>query len=105
MSELVGRPRSMNPEAGPEEALLRKIVNGRSPGYIGSILDEFEREHGWDEPMTAQRGRPLPRRPVLGLADALGRKGLITVQYPAGFGPPGVEATDAGRQWVRSNPA
>lgn len=94
---------SDEPAPGLEADLLRKIVQGRSPGYMSSVLDEFMDDHGMSIGVEWPRGEPMPEQPVIVLAKNLARKGLIT--YEEGRMWPQVEATVVGRRWVRDHPA
>lgn len=91
----------MDPAPGLEADLLRKIVEGRSPGYMASVLEEFNDNEGLSLEVTHEPGEPIPDLPVIVLAKNLARKGLITYEEPGGLGWPQVEATVRGRQWVR----
>ena len=101
---LAGGLMAKNPEPGPEEALLRKIVNSRGPSYMGSVLEEFEHEYNLGGQLHLNR----EDRPVNVLVQKLAHKGLITAGSLSmqQFGAyPQVAATTEGKQQVSENPA
>jgi len=93
--------------SGPEETLLRYVISRVDEGVASrQAVDEFDREHGLGNVLVDPHD-PSKGFVLLKMIDALTSRGLLDQEPPHAreLGAPEVVVTDAGREWVRNNPA